>query len=41
MISDLKDSKVSVKISKSFIDKEANFLENPEDYHSFNKVGDI
>jgi hypothetical protein len=32
MISDLKDSKVSILISKSFLDNEANFLQNPDDY---------
>jgi hypothetical protein len=38
MISDLKDSRVSTKISKSFIEKEANFLKNPDDYHHHRHV---
>jgi hypothetical protein len=35
-----KDSRVSNKISKSFIDKEANMLENPDDYRGVLGVGD-
>jgi hypothetical protein len=33
MISDLRDSRVGNKISKSFIEREANYLKNPNDYH--------
>jgi gluconate kinase len=38
MVSELKDSRVGHKISKSLIESEANFLQNPEDYHQYIQV---
>jgi hypothetical protein len=34
MISDTRDSKLTSKVTKSLIEKESNYLKNPEDYHT-------
>ena len=34
MISDIRDSKLTSRVSKSIIEKESNYLKNPDDYHT-------